>query len=272
MAALLVAACVIPACQTPSPSPSHTGAETSDTSDATGVIEKKTWYGTVLEASDVASALAGSSQAGSIPAGAAAEAAKELPGWLKEHVSTRDSQSASAALSGFSIGGVTFLHDVVYRGDGGQLETPVWTSMADMTLYRVSVVSGKRFVGEYVVQYDEEPTPVLHLDDEVARLVTDEPLGSYSVAQDAARVLLWRHFGQRPFKFMVTYSELSAGTWVFGHCGKSTAGVYLGDCSEGEPPSFDKRVQTVVTPGVVYDEKGIEREYYLVSQRVQPPS
>ncbi len=226
------------------------------------------WYLPLLASPDLAAALADAHQAATVPTATVALARSELPGALRSHVAQRRPE-ASRTVSVAAVR-ITRLHDVTFL-DGGMLEEPVWDAMATMTLYRVEVKAGCRFVGEFVIEQDEDGCGGLAPEASSSGVLTDVPVGSYSMAEQAALVLLWRHLGRGSFEYRVTYSELSGGSWVFGHRGDALAAVFLGDCSDGKLRGFDSKVQSIVVPGIVLAHEEVVRAYHRISQQAPPP-
>lgn len=147
-----------------------------------------------------------------------------------------------------TIGSVCVLYDPTIM-DGGKVQRPIWDRMWWLSQVRVGLYSGPRFMGEYTVFAEDESTDTMLVD------------GSYSLAQRAALVLLWDHFGRREFLYRVT-TDQSAGSWVIGHAGNKTGGVFLGDCrADASGVSKDGSASKVVKAGVALDEPALAKAF-----------
>lgn len=160
-----------------------------------------------------------------------------------------------ALIASATVGSMSVLNEPTIMD--GKVSRPIWDDVGVMSQVRVGVFSGSRFMGEYVVFADsDESTETMLVD------------GSYTLAQKAALVLLWDHFGQREFRYLAT-SDLGAGSWVLGREGKITAGVYLGDCSaDSSRATIDGRAAKLVKPGTLLDEPAMAKAFLRISQAV----
>jgi hypothetical protein len=226
------------------------------------------WYEPVLERADVARALAAASQAAAVPAGAAKGtthlATESVTPVLKQYAADRSSgvqhSVAPSWIASSTAGSTAVLCSA--RTTGGHPRLPVWANLSASPRVRVGAFVGDRFMGEYTVYYNRADPPL----SDISR--ND---GTYSLAERAALVLLWEHFGRGRFQYRVLSSDRMPGSWVVGRSGRRTAAVFLGDCSApGSGATLDARVETRVKPGVVMGAARAAKVWYRVSRRNRP--